>query len=104
MLTFIDMLSGDRFIYNNRECMKLEIEVVGFARPDQDTNLRMNIDDADGSLHAAGRISIVFNTVDVLSGALSSLQSEDSVEPIVASNIDKDVVKEEPQDDFNFDF
>ena len=103
MLTFIDMLSGDRFLYNNREYMKLEIEVAGFARPDQETNLRMNIDDEAG-LHAVGRMSIIFNAVDVLSGALISLQSEDVVEPIIPSDIDKNVVKEETQTDFDFDF
>ena len=104
MLTFIDMLSGDRFLYNNRECMKLEIEVTGFARPDQEMNLRMNIDNPDSQLHAVGRVSIIFNAVDVLNGALISLQSEDVVEPIMPSDIDKNVVKEEAQTDFDFDF
>ena len=103
MLTFIDMLSGDRFLYNSREYMKLEIEVIGFARPDQETNLRMNIDNEEG-LHAVGRMSIIFNAVDVLSGALVSLQSEDAVEPMLASKADKNVVKEEVQTDFDFDF
>ena len=103
MLTLIDMLSGDRFLYNSREYMKLEIEVIGFARPDQETNLRMNIDNEEG-LHAVGRMSIIFNAVDVLSGALVSLQSEDAVEPMLASKADKNVVKEEVQTDFDFDF
>tara|TARA_R110002110_G_scaffold306860_1_gene520612 strand:- start:837 stop:1130 length:294 start_codon:yes stop_codon:yes gene_type:complete len=97
------MLSGDRFLYNSREYMKLEIEVIGFARPDQETNLRMNIDNEEG-LHAVGRMSIIFNAVDVLSGALVSLQSEDAVEPMLASKADKNVVKEEVQTDFDFDF
>jgi hypothetical protein len=97
------MLSGDRFLYNSREYMKLEIEVIGFARPDQETNLRMNIDNEEG-LHAVGRMSIIFNAVDVLSGALVSLQSEDAVEPMLASKADKNVVKEEAQTDFDFDF
>ena len=83
--------------------MKLEIEVIGFARPDQETNLRMNIDNEEG-LHAVGRMSIIFNAVDVLSGALVSLQSEDAVEPMLASKADKNVVKEEVQTDFDFDF
>ena len=42
--------------------MKLEIELVGFARPDQETNLRMNIDNPESHLHAVGRVSIIFNT------------------------------------------
>ena len=105
MLTFVDMLSGDRFIYQGRECMKLEIELVGFARPDQETNLRMNIDKPESHLHAVGMVSVIFNTVDLKNGSLLSLQSEDSIEPL--SYTPDEAPKQEPEEkssNFDFDF
>ena len=105
MLTFVDMLSGDRFIYQGRECMKLEIELVGFARPDQETNLRMNIDNPESHLHAVGRVSVIFNTVDLKNGSLLSLQSEDIVEPL--SYKPEEQAEQQPKEktsNFDFDF
>ena len=90
MLTLVEMLNGDRFNYQGRECMKLEIALLGFA---------------ESHLHAVGRVSIIFNTVDLKNGSLLSLQSEDSIEPL--SYTPDEAPKQEPEEkssNFDFDF
>ena len=79
MITFIDLVSGNKFIHEGRNYMKIGAEVCDFNSMGAGFDLRLNIEAEDGKPEV-GRVAIVYNSVDLNTGQLRSFQSEDLVE------------------------
>ena len=79
MITFIDLVPGNKFIYDSRNYMKIGAEVCNFNNMGAGFDLRLNIEAEDGRPEV-GRVAIVYNSVDLNTGQLRSFQSDDLVE------------------------
>ena len=79
MITFIDLVPGNKFLHEGKNYIKLSSEVCNFNDMGAGFELRLNIQSEDGTPEV-GRVAIIYNSADLNTGQLRSFQSEDLVE------------------------
>jgi len=82
MINFAELSVGNKFVYRGAECIKIEQELFCFERPGQGTNIRVNVDNTETDIAAVGKVAVIFNSVDINSGKLYSVQSDTLIEPL----------------------
>ena len=92
MITFIDLVPGNKFLHEGKNYIKLSAEVCNFNDMGAGFELRLNIQSEDGTPEV-GRVAIIYNSADLNTGQLRSFQSEDLVEADKGDGLKTDVKK-----------
>jgi|TARA_R110002110_G_scaffold108830_2_gene271607 hypothetical protein len=71
---------GSRFLIEGIEMVKLGVELCNFDNLCDDQRVRTKVENTTKEYIAVGRIAIVFNSVDINTGAVFSIGDNDLVE------------------------
>lgn len=79
MITFKELVSGNRFFLNDVHAMKLSAELANFDRMDDGQQVRTTLSNKESGYTAMARLAIVFNAVDLNTGNLLSILDDQEI-------------------------
>jgi|TARA_Y100000401_G_scaffold87911_1_gene73434 hypothetical protein len=90
MITFKELVSGNRFFLNDLHLMKIAFELCNIDGMSDGVMVRTQVKNQKSGYEATGRAVIVFNAVDLNTGGLLSILDDQQIELSDDSNYSQD--------------